>query len=683
MKLRFIQRLIEKNRGTALFRRGRGKLNPHLRRPLFIALYIGVASAFLPILKEVNSTWWFFIPLIWAIYQDYTAKNIFSGPIYKYLFTVILLAATFYTIFFNFSIYSLLDLLLLLETVKIVSPKRIRDVIQIVLISLFNLLMAAVFTIDLIFAVSLMVFFITSALIFAIINTSDEMGDKPVTWRELRPLSVIISATPVASLILAGVFFTMMPRTPFAFFTGNFADLRQNRGFSENANLGYVGDLLENNAVMFRAVTGNPISADRLYWRGITYAYYDGYVWSSRLTPRNTTARHFFFISRDLDLPSQEVIYYLEPTDSKVLYTLDHPIEFMVKPEFGLSIMISPDYSIYFSKRGTSRLIYRTRSQSMPIRAGGVDSTLYLQLPENLNPEIERIAQEISSKNRTDLERALAVEAYFRDNFSYSLKIPRPVEKQDPLTPFFQTKRGYCEYFATAMALVLRKMGIPSRTVAGFRGGEWNEYGKYYLVREKMAHMWVEAVIGDTVWMRFDPTPFVENGRSGRGFLSGLKRKIENYIDYIKIVWYGDVVNYTFEKQRSLFDPMYRMFLRRPSINIKAILLWLFGIALAVSIVRLLIALWKDLKTPRYMRIYRSVMRRYERSFRRKQPYETPMEFASSIGIPELQKFVEIYYRIRFNGESGLDELKRVSALLKTSGNQKRRRSNGSESDPG
>ncbi len=655
---------------------GAGELNPHLRRPLFLALYVGIAAAFLPILKEVSSiTWWFFIPLVWAAYHDYIGKPSIPGSGHKYIFTPILLAATIYTVFINFSIYTLLNLLLMLETAKILSPKRIRDIIQIMVIGLFNLLMGAVFTIDLIFAVAILVFFVSSALVFAIINIYDEMGDGPVTWRELRPFTVIISLTPIFSMILAAGFFLLMPRTPFSFFTGNFVDLKQNRGFPEDVRLGYVGELIEDNSVVFRAVPDHPVSEDLLYWRSVTYDFYDGYAWDNRLIRLPVRGFHFFLEQKHQNVPSVRVTYYLEPTASKILYTLDHPVEFISKPGFELTFRVSKDYSIQYSRRGSSRLIYQTYSELVPIRTWDVDTSFYLQLPSKVHPEILRIANEIKSRYATDLERARAVESYFRDNFRYTLRFYRTRPGEDPLDPFFRAKAGYCEYFATAAVLILREMGIPSRAVGGFRGGEWNNYGKYYIVRSKMAHMWVEAVIGDSIWLRLDPTPFVETVSPGRSFIASLKRKLENYIDYIKIVWYGDVVNYTFERQRNLFTPLFGMFSGRFSLNFRSLVLLALLIGFVISLWRLAVFIVKSIKTPEYLRIYRSVIHRYERLYRRKKPSETPLEFARSIEDPALERFIELYYRIRFHSDRNLEALRAAAASLKTSGSPKRHRS--------
>ncbi len=128
-----------------------------------------------------------------------------------------------------------------------------------------------------------------------------------------------------------------------------------------------------------------------------------------------------------------------------------------------------------------------------------------LELPD-VDPRIPALAEERTADARDDGERARALLDVFRSGFRYSLE-PGDVGDQDPLARFlFETRLGHCEYFASSLAVLLRAAGVPSRIVNGYRGGEWNEYGKYFLVRQSDAHSWVEAWIDDE-WQLLDPTP--------------------------------------------------------------------------------------------------------------------------------------------------------------------------------
>jgi len=101
----------------------------------------------------------------------------------------------------------------------------------------------------------------------------------------------------------------------------------------------------------------------------------------------------------------------------------------------------------------------------------------------------------------------LAIEIYLRTRFGYTLQLPR-VLPHDPLANFlFERKQGHCEYFASAMAVMLRTLRIPSRVVNGFQTGEYNDLTSQYVVRASNAHSWVEAYFPGYGWVAFDPTP--------------------------------------------------------------------------------------------------------------------------------------------------------------------------------
>ena len=130
----------------------------------------------------------------------------------------------------------------------------------------------------------------------------------------------------------------------------------------------------------------------------------------------------------------------------------------------------------------------------------------YLQLPR-LDPRIPQLAHQIADREKTDYDRASALTTYLKTRFGYTLQLPQEVQR-DPLANFlFERKEGHCEYFASSLAVMLRSLGIPSRVVNGFRGGEFNDLTSQYLIRESDAHAWVEAYFPGKGWVEFDPTP--------------------------------------------------------------------------------------------------------------------------------------------------------------------------------
>jgi hypothetical protein len=175
--------------------------------------------------------------------------------------------------------------------------------------------------------------------------------------------------------------------------------------------------------------------------------------------------------------------------------------------------------------------------------------------------------------------RATLLEQYLRDSgeFVYSLRGVERDSGVDPVEDFVLThKQGHCEYFASALALMLRSQGIPSRIVVGFKGGDFNSYDNVYSVRQLHAHTWVEAYLepeqlplwppghpdsGYTGggWLRLDPTPGVDESgapRLGRSWFAGTRELAE----YLQRLWANYVVGLTPERQRTaIYGPFLRI----------------------------------------------------------------------------------------------------------------------------
>jgi len=132
----------------------------------------------------------------------------------------------------------------------------------------------------------------------------------------------------------------------------------------------------------------------------------------------------------------------------------------------------------------------------------------YLQLPEDLPPRIGELAQRVAGTGDA-LSQALALEDHLRRHYAYSFETVISSQGVTPLDEFlFETRRGHCEYFASALAIMLRSVGIPSRLAIGFSLGDRNPVTGYYEVRRLQGHAWVEAWLPQRGWLMLEPTPF-------------------------------------------------------------------------------------------------------------------------------------------------------------------------------
>ncbi len=134
----------------------------------------------------------------------------------------------------------------------------------------------------------------------------------------------------------------------------------------------------------------------------------------------------------------------------------------------------------------------------------------YVSLPEDTDARWKALAAELSAGGGTEEARIARTVAHVQNAASYSLDVGKFRTKQPVTEFFFEKKQGYCQYFASAAAILLRAQGIPARYVTGFNVQEWNRPGRYFVVREADAHAWIEAYIEGKGWIEADPTPDAE-----------------------------------------------------------------------------------------------------------------------------------------------------------------------------
>jgi transglutaminase-like putative cysteine protease len=189
-------------------------------------------------------------------------------------------------------------------------------------------------------------------------------------------------------------------------------------------------------------------------------------------------------------------------------------------------------------------------------------------------PRVQQLSEKIISEQKLQqapaLERALALRNYLygSGDFQYSLELgdtELTTEQRalDPVELFIERRRGHCEYFASALILMLRSQDIPARMVIGYKGGDWNSLGHYYLVRQKHAHAWVEVLLtADEVpaeelagkpspggaWYRLDPTP--------ASVTNDEKAKVADVFDYLDYLWRDYVVGLNSSRQSDVLDPL-------------------------------------------------------------------------------------------------------------------------------
>lgn len=283
----------------------------------------------------------------------------------------------------------------------------------------------------------------------------------------------------------------------------------------------------------------------------------------------------------------------------------------------------------------------------------------------------------------TDADIIVQLTEYLRNNFTYSLQ-PETPPNTDPIDAFlFKTKKGHCEYFATALVLMLRSRGIPARLINGFYASEWNELAELYVVKQSDAHAWVEAWHDDLGWLTLDPTPPGSVGRGAYGIESYWAGT--NFTEFIRVQWQRLVIDYSDTKQSALLGAI-RQRAGSSILGSRLVRALQGGDAspssaapqaddenrtgsapfLLFAALALLVSLWPALRfwrrrtrliESRYSNIdyLSALLKRLERLGLRRVPAQTPLEFirsaSSSLGRgEELEWLVALYYRHRFSG---------------------------------
>ncbi len=378
-------------------------------------------------------------------------------------------------------------------------------------------------------------------------------------------------------------------------------------GFAEQISLNDFGKVAENTDRVMRVllsdvVSGAPITLQNApLWQGGTLVNYSEGEWS-RSNRRPATIR--LPVESDVDGYSQVVRQQItvEPSNTTVVWSLFPPI----RADYGSGLNFSTRSEQLHRIRSNQKMNFelftlgiRDRLQ-LPLTPHRGELTELerqelLQLPQPVNgvdplAALRTLAAQIVADSPTGdtLRRARLLEAYLSDatRFKYTLTLPKREANVDPIVDFLTTQReGHCEYFASALALMLRAVGIPARIVVGFKGGEIDAITSAYDVKTADAHSWVEAYVDESqlsnelrssplwksimneegrpdaegAWLRLDPTPFTPGiDPSRQNIVYYLFRES---VMYARAAWSNYVIGLDALRQRELiYDPLVRAF---------------------------------------------------------------------------------------------------------------------------
>ncbi len=473
-------------------------------------------------------------------------------------------------------------LMLFATMVRLYSATSTRDYLFLTMMAFTAMLAAAILTVDTVFLGFFFVFLgfaISTFVALEMWRSAQGAAMRPIesgtsaAKRLHNALGITSAGIAFGSLAIGAVIFLILPRGRAGYMSGLNMQPTMISGFSDDVELGEIGEIKKNSMVVMRVtVDGGLIAAHGVHWRGVALTKFDGKRWFNEPHEPTTLAAPaeggwFHLGSEDRNAPKTGIpIHYkvlLEPIGTTALFFANEAQSVRGRftddpgrtPYGQRRSYLLQDFtgSIFNPYHTYTRMEYEANSviptpQPAAVRKAGSDypeSILetYLQLP-SLDPRIPELARQITARAMNPYDKARAIESYLRSHYGYTLDLSGPPQA-DPLAYFlFQKRAGHCEYFAAAMTVMLRTQGIPSRYINGFQTGEYNDIAGDFVVRASDAHSWVEAFFPGFGWLTFDPTPASDDDRP-----QGMIAQLSHYWDWFELEWSEWVINYDFVHQ--------------------------------------------------------------------------------------------------------------------------------------
>ncbi|MBW2039981.1 MAG: DUF3488 domain-containing protein [Deltaproteobacteria bacterium] len=605
-----------------------------------------------------------------------------------HLFNLVVILSFFYSLFLYFFLatsflIAFTQLLILVQALKLFHLEKAKDYFQLGGLVLLMLLAAAGLTSHLYYLLFFLIFVLLGIWFLFLLHLKADLERYPQLSpppRHLASFSLLLGISGVAfcSFFFTLIIFFTLPRISLSV-SGKEKWGGSSSGFSEIVDLADIESVRLNNRVVMRVEL--PQFSQKpplpLYWRGISFSRWDGQAWVKEVTLKKIAKRGWregVILYRGKD--RRKAIYQrimIEPMGTDALFCL-YPA-FEIRGDFSY-LNVDEGGGLHLPSPPYGRYQYEVYSALKPWEKGyqGLHKKadeLYLQLPEG-SEYIVRLTQDIIKGEKSPRKKVHQVISYLRNNYTYSLN-PARDEAFPPLEDFLlHSREGYCEHFATAAALLLRGAGVPTRLVCGFVQGEWNPLGRYFMVRQRDAHAWIEAYLPDSGWFPFDPTP-ASAGEGHSPFLATFYR----YLDFLKLKWSRYIIRYSHDDQlrvlfafrRGVMDlrlfqdslflqkargkkrpplPSYLLLAGLASLCVILLMYWGFkkrGKVVGINLVG---------KLPPEISFYLKMLKLLNKKTIPKRASETPIEFAQRVGqqrgdlYPTTEKITLLYYRVRF-----------------------------------
>lgn len=382
-----------------------------------------------------------------------------------------------------------------------------------------------------------------------------------------RMFLLFTSSLALPILLFTSLLFLLFPRVELSWMGLSRSQKSRVIGFDDRVDLGGVGELRANSTVALYAeipgLSNPPPERIALHLRGTAFDTFDGKAWSRSNADWKPIehSRSLILLERPND-PSKDLLFKfdLDPYDPPMLFLPQNAIALTARSR---SDSIGPHPSFRIEQGSEGQLRYRSTIERglhyevwvsstppSPRTLSPEDRARYLSLPP-LSLRIAQLAHQWADSLPSPLEQAQAIERHLRTEYTYDLASPSGAAPS-PLDHFlFESKRGHCEYYSSAMSVMLRQMKIPSRNVTGYVGGQYNRFSQNYIIRQRDAHSWVEAHLDGIGWVTFDPTPPAFSAPTTE---QGIWKLMRDALDASNQRWDRYIIRYDIYRQLTLLE---------------------------------------------------------------------------------------------------------------------------------
>ncbi len=574
------------------------------------------------------------------------------------------------------------DLLLLLMAAEALRSLEARNDVRLYALSFALLLAATAYRPGIVFLLAFVVY-VGAASVGLMVGHLRRAADQHGVRQMPLSRNLVWTTTGLTGVILlvATIVFVTFPRISHGWAGRGETLATSIAGFADQVSIGDYGSRIYGNPQIVLRVEfpggAAPENVAGLHWRGRSYDHFDGVRWArSRTLPPSAGSTQWY--RERWTAPRLEPRIYAAPLDVRVLFTLHPALD--VEAEDGIQPLF--DNAGDFLYWGAGAPVYTVRSPSAPPRPEDLrvvehgyapSGRYFLQLPE-LDPRVHALADSLTAGLPTRYDKVAAIQRHLR-SFRYTLDLPATAREATLEHFLFERRAGHCEYFSTAMVVLLRAAGIEARNVNGLLGGEWNDFGGYLVVTQNQAHSWVEAWFPEYGWVTFDPTPAgaAAGERSSSWFWPG-----RIFFDGVQHRWNKWVLDYNLQSQSGLFQRWSRL-LGTPRLE-GAVREATDRVGRSpwgpVALLLALVAAFRWVRhgwraVPRETRIYRRLRESCGRAGVRVSPGLTPLALVRRVretraaAADAAQRVVDLYLRARFGGQPLSDaEFREMGAAL-------------------